>query len=129
MIIQINKDGSVWIGTDDYTAYYDKEGKPKMIIGDAAQHLTIHNAFKPKAEKAKTYDAGMTLSAEIDIKASITCDDLKVFNAAKEAFIKSATIDSAKITNSDDHIRRMIRNELKTLITEEIRPGGLLARR
>ncbi|KMJ43374.1 hypothetical protein AB204_20045 [Xenorhabdus khoisanae] len=33
------------------------------------------------------------------------------------------------INLSDDHLRYIIREELKTLITREIRPGGLLARR
>ncbi|MGJ0625547.1 hypothetical protein [Xenorhabdus bovienii] len=137
MIIHIKEDGSTSVQTAGYTALYDKEGKPKVTIGEAPATLVVHNAFKQKAEKeqatptqtlaeqvdrinGRRYDAGITLSVDEGAKAGITSDSFKVFEAV---------IDGKAIREKhDDHIRQIVREEIRQFVTRESGRGGLLSK-
>ncbi|WP_139216969.1 hypothetical protein [Xenorhabdus mauleonii] len=124
-------------------ACYDKEGKPKMMMGSAPEYLIIHNAFKPKAERKqvsitadgfKVCDPTGKLRAviakqAIDVDASaIIASVEQAYRMAGKIHVKEAVIDSVKITDSDDHIRQLIREEMRQFVTRELMPGGLLSK-
>ncbi len=133
MMIIIKEDGSTSITAEGYSAWYDKDGRLDMSIGGKApQHLIIHNAFEPKAEKqqvSKTYPAGMTLAVDEGIKAGVTADGFKVFNVASGVtYLGSAVIDAAKINKAhDDHLRYIIREEILLFVARESERGGLFS--
>ncbi|MBD1228330.1 hypothetical protein [Xenorhabdus griffiniae] len=147
MIIRINEDGSTSIQAAGYMACYDKEGKPKMTIGDAPQHLIIHNGFNPKAEKEqatiaadsfKVCDSERKVRAvAAPLKLAVDTNANAIINEAKRAFevacgvhFNSAVINSAKINNipDDDHIRQIVREEIRQFVNRELRQGGLFSK-
>ncbi|MBD1229527.1 hypothetical protein [Xenorhabdus griffiniae] len=120
MKIRINEDGSITVRTNRCTASYGKNGKLKLArgcfkaISEIPETLVIHNAFEPKAEKEQ---------------ATMACDSFKVFHAASGPYIKSATIDSAKINQArDEHLRQIVREEIRQFVTRESERGGLFSR-
>ncbi|CDG97202.1 hypothetical protein XBP1_2490025 [Xenorhabdus bovienii str. puntauvense] len=151
MEIRINEDGSARVTTAGYIAFYDKEGRLKMVIGrlvhttgeldPVPQRLTdilpvkliTELVFKQKAEKeqaSKTYDAGMTLSVDTGNKAGITADTFKAFDVAGNVYVKEAVIDAKAIRAShDDHVRQIVREEIRQFVNRESRCGGLFSRR
>ncbi|MDC9623657.1 hypothetical protein PSI22_18955 [Xenorhabdus sp. XENO-7] len=132
MIIHIKEDGSTSVQTAGYTALYDKEGKPKVIIGKAPATLVIHNAFKQKAEKeqaSKTYDAGMTLAVDTGEAKSASAILGEVGKALEGTWtgLISAGISDAKKGN-DKHIRQIVREEIRQFVNRESRCGGLFSK-
>ncbi|WP_155271396.1 hypothetical protein [Xenorhabdus bovienii] len=120
-----------------------------MTIGEAPATLVIHNAFKQKAEKeqeqatptqtlaeltdrinGRRYDAGMKLTAGVSVKTGITADTFKAFDVAGNVYVKEAGIDAKAIRAShDDHIRQIVREEIRQFVNRESRCGGLFSRR
>lgn len=149
MEIRINEDGSARVTTAGYIAFYDKEGRLKMVIGrlvhttgeldPVPQRLTdilpvkliTELVFKQKAEKeqaSKTYDAGMTLSVDTGNKAGITADTFKAFDLAGKVYMKG-TVDAKAIRAShDDHLRQIVREEIRQFVNRESRCGGLFSK-
>ncbi|AOM40012.1 hypothetical protein [Xenorhabdus hominickii] len=140
MMILIKEDGSASITADGYSAWYDKEGKQKMAIGEKAPpKLCIYDESKQKVEKeqaSKTYDAGMTLAVDAGAKVEITADSFKIRDSEgkvraviKPLDLKSAGIDSAKITKAShgDHLRQLVREEIRQFVNRESRCGGLFS--
>ncbi|WP_275355633.1 hypothetical protein [Xenorhabdus bovienii] len=155
MEIRINEDGSATVTTAGYTAFYDKEGRLKTTsshlvyitghLDPAPQRLTdilspnlIKLASRRKAAKEpadttsdtfKVYDAGMKLSVDTGAKAGIAADSFKVFDVAGKVYMKEAVIDGKAIRAShDDHIRQIVREEIRQFVNRESRCGGLLSK-
>ncbi|MCG3463943.1 hypothetical protein L7G72_19435 [Xenorhabdus bovienii] len=98
----------------------------------------------------RRYDAGMKLSADVSVKTGITADTFKVFDSegrlrvaaaplseavtdltslAGKVFVKG-TVDAKAIRAShDDHIRQIVREEIRQFVNRESRCGGLFSRR
>ncbi|MCG3471989.1 hypothetical protein L7750_16850 [Xenorhabdus bovienii] len=103
----------------------------------------------------RRYDAGMKLSADVSVKTGITADTFKVFDSegrlrvaaaplseavtdltslagkvfVKEASISQAVIKEAVIKGNDNHIRQIVREEIRQFVNRESRCGGLFSRR
>ncbi|CDL84719.1 hypothetical protein [Xenorhabdus szentirmaii] len=68
MMILIKEDGSTSITAEEYSAWYDKEGKIVLSLGEnAPQNICIYHEVKQKAERKQ---------------ASITAEGFNVFNVA-----------------------------------------------
>ncbi|CDG99594.1 hypothetical protein [Xenorhabdus bovienii] len=81
----------------------------------------------------RRYDAGMTLSVDTGTKAGITSDSFKAFDVAgnvyvKEAGIPQAIIKEAIIKGNDNHIRQIVREEIRQFVNRESRCGGLFSK-
>ncbi|WP_258087236.1 hypothetical protein [Xenorhabdus bovienii] len=102
----------------------------------------------------RRYDAGMKLSADVSVKTGITADTFKVFDSegrlrvaaaplseavtdltplagkvfVKEASISQAVIKEAVIKGNDNHIRQIVREEIRQFVTRESGRGGLLSK-
>ncbi|MGJ0638246.1 hypothetical protein [Xenorhabdus bovienii] len=81
----------------------------------------------------RRYDAGMTLSVDTGAKAGITSDSFKAFDLAgnvfvKEAGIPQAIIKEAIIKGNDNHIRQIVREEIRQFVNRESRCGGLFSK-
>ncbi|CDG86902.1 hypothetical protein [Xenorhabdus bovienii] len=76
----------------------------------------------------RRYDAGMTLSVDTGVKAGITSDGFKAFDLAGKVFVKG-TVDAKAIRAShDDHIRQIVREEIRQFVTRESGRGGLFSK-
>ncbi|CDM89676.1 hypothetical protein [Xenorhabdus bovienii] len=102
----------------------------------------------------RRYDAGMKLSADVSVKTGITADSFKVFDSegrlrvavaplseavtdltplagkvfVKEASISQAVIKEAVIKGNDNHIRQIVREEIRQFVTRESGRGGLFSK-
>ncbi|CDG97346.1 conserved hypothetical protein [Xenorhabdus bovienii str. puntauvense] len=76
----------------------------------------------------RRYDAGMTLSVDTGVKAGITSDSFKAFDLAGKVFMKG-TVDAKAIRAShDDHLRQIVREEIRQFVNRESRCGGLFSK-
>ncbi|CDH01612.1 hypothetical protein [Xenorhabdus bovienii] len=76
----------------------------------------------------RRYDAGMTLSVDTGVKAGITSDSFKAFDLAGNVYMKG-TVDAKAIRAShDDHIRQIVREEIRQFVNRESRCGGLFSK-
>ncbi|PHM60652.1 hypothetical protein Xsto_03809 [Xenorhabdus stockiae] len=115
MIIHINEDGSTSVQTARYMASYDKEGVLIGVIGFtefAPKSIDLHNAFKSKADTARI---------------ASTDDKIEVRDLEGQIRTVIGSLQSIK-TSHDDHIRQIVREELRQFVTRELMPGGLLSR-
>ncbi|MDE9540378.1 hypothetical protein [Xenorhabdus bovienii] len=74
-----------------------------------------HIAEQVDRINGRRYDAGMKLSVDTGAKAGIAADSFKVFGS----------VQTAEIIN-DDHLRQIIREEIRQFVTRERRGGGSL---
>ncbi|MCP9269831.1 hypothetical protein M5U04_17535 [Xenorhabdus sp. XENO-1] len=65
----------------------------------------------------RRYDAGMKLSADVSVKTGMITDGFKVFGP----------VQTAEIIN-DDHIRQIVREEIRQFVNRESRCGGLFSK-
>ncbi|CDH34228.1 hypothetical protein [Xenorhabdus bovienii] len=154
MEIRINEDGSAKVTTAGYIAFYDEEGRLKSALGSPVnttgdldpppQRLTdilspnlIKLASRRKAAKEpadttsdtfKVYDAGITLAVDTGAKARIAADGFKVFNVAGKVYMKGAVDAKAIRASHDDHIRQIVREEIRQFVTRESGRGGLFSK-
>ncbi|CDH08096.1 hypothetical protein XBO1_870006 [Xenorhabdus bovienii str. oregonense] len=140
MIIHINEDGSTTVTVAGYQATYDRDGKLKESFGCskyAPEILLIPSPLKQKADKEqigitsdkfKVYDAGITLAVDTGAKARIAADGFKVFNVARKVYMKEAVIPQAVIKDNDDHLRQIVREEIRQFVTRESGRGGLFSK-
>ncbi|MBI6550226.1 hypothetical protein [Xenorhabdus lircayensis] len=79
--------------------------------------------------RGQRYDAGMKLAIEKNAEAILDNAE-KAYGIAGKIHLKSAVIGSAQTTEliNDDHIRQLIREELRQFVRRESRRGGLLSR-
>ncbi|AOM42618.1 hypothetical protein [Xenorhabdus hominickii] len=84
----------------------------------------------------RRYDAGMTPAVDAGAKVEITADSFKIRDSEgkvraviKPLDLKSAGIDSAKITKAShgDHLRQLVREEIRQFVNRESRCGGLFS--
>ncbi|MDE9447838.1 hypothetical protein KKJ04_20400 [Xenorhabdus bovienii] len=76
-----------------------------------------HIAEQVNLINGRRYDAGMTLAVDTGAKAGIAADSFKVFGP----------VQTAEIIN-DDHIRQIVREELRQFVNRESRCGGLFSK-
>ncbi|PHM22224.1 hypothetical protein [Xenorhabdus ehlersii] len=71
----------------------------------------------------------MTLAVEKSAEAIIENAE-KIYKVAAGVHVKEAVINAAKISSipDDDHIRRIVREEMRQFVTRELMPGGLLSK-
>ncbi|WP_038199596.1 hypothetical protein, partial [Xenorhabdus bovienii] len=77
----------------------------------------------------RRYDAGITLAVDTGAKARIAADSFKVFDVTGKVYMKEAVIPQAVIKDNDDHLRQIIREEIRQFVTRERRGGGLFYKR
>ncbi|MCP9270116.1 hypothetical protein M5U04_19045 [Xenorhabdus sp. XENO-1] len=78
----------------------------------------------------RRYDAGMKLAVDEGAKAGIAADSFKVFDVAGGVYMKGTGIDGRAIRAShDDHIRQIVREEIRQFVNRESGCGGLFSRR
>ncbi|CDH23292.1 hypothetical protein [Xenorhabdus bovienii] len=127
MEIRIYEDGSISVQTAGYTADYNKTGNLVMSLGHPPKETPKQEPTKEQT--SKTYPAGMTLSVDTGAKAGITSDSFKAFDVAGNVYVKEAGIDAKAIRAShDDHIRQIVREEIRQFVNRESRGGGLFSR-
>ncbi|KLU14271.1 MULTISPECIES: hypothetical protein [Xenorhabdus] len=75
-------------------------------------------------------EAGMKLSTDNNAKAGVTADSFKVFNVASGVtYLGSAVIDATKLNKAhDDHLRYIIREEIRQFVAHESERGGLFSK-
>ncbi|CBJ79826.1 hypothetical protein XBJ1_0685 [Xenorhabdus bovienii SS-2004] len=76
----------------------------------------------------RRYDADMKLSVDTGAKAGIAADSFKVFDVAGKVYMKEAVIPQAVIKDNDDHLRQIIREEIRQFVTRESERGGLFSK-
>ncbi|MGJ0580555.1 hypothetical protein ACR71G_21500 [Xenorhabdus bovienii] len=77
----------------------------------------------------RRYDAGMTLSVEKSAEAIMENAE-KIYQVTAGIHVKEAVIDAKAIRAShDDHIRQIVREEIRQFVNRESRCGGLFSRR
>ncbi|MDE9589153.1 hypothetical protein [Xenorhabdus bovienii] len=76
----------------------------------------------------RLYDAGMTLSADVGVKTGITANGFKVFDVAGKVYMKGEVDAKAIKASHDDHIRQIVREEIRQFVTRERRGGGLFSK-
>ncbi|MCG3463111.1 hypothetical protein L7G72_14915 [Xenorhabdus bovienii] len=102
----------------------------------------------------RRYDAGLELAVDTGAKAGITADTFKVFDSegrlrvavaplseavtdltplagkvfVKEASISQAIIKEAVIKGNDNHIRQIVREEIRQFVNREGGRGGLFSK-
>ncbi|MCG3462746.1 hypothetical protein L7G72_12945 [Xenorhabdus bovienii] len=79
----------------------------------------------------RRYDSGMTLSVdtgEAKRASAILGEVGKAFEGTWNGYLISAGISDAKKGN-DDHIRQIVREEIRQFVNRESRCGGLFSRR
>ncbi|MGJ0578550.1 hypothetical protein ACR71G_10730 [Xenorhabdus bovienii] len=77
----------------------------------------------------RRYDAGLELAVDTGAKAGITADGFKAFDLAGNVYVKEAGIDAKAIRAShDDHIRQIVREEIRQFVNRESRGGGLFSK-
>ncbi|MDE9557846.1 hypothetical protein KKJ06_21205 [Xenorhabdus bovienii] len=75
----------------------------------------------------RRYDAGMTLAVEKNAEAIMENAE-KVYRVAAGIHIKEAVISQAVIKDNDDHLRQIVREEIRQFVTRESERGGLFSK-
>ncbi|MDE1487884.1 hypothetical protein KKI90_16345 [Xenorhabdus bovienii] len=89
-----------------------------------------HIAEQVDRINGRRYDAGMTLSAdtrEAKSAADILDEVGKAFERTKKAYLMSAGISYANKDN-DNHLRQIVREEIRQFVTRESGRGGLFSK-
>ncbi|WP_275370584.1 hypothetical protein [Xenorhabdus bovienii] len=142
MEIRINEDGSAKVTTAGYTAFYDKEGRLKTTsshlvyitghLDPAPQRLTdilSQNLIKlASRRKAAKEPAGMTLAVDTGAKAGIAANGFKVFDVAGKVYMKGEVDAKAIRASHDDHLRQIVREEIRQFVNRESGRGGLFSK-
>ncbi|WP_275379312.1 hypothetical protein [Xenorhabdus bovienii] len=76
----------------------------------------------------RLYDAGMKLSVDTGAKAGITADGFKVFDVAGKVYMKGEVDAKAIRASHDDHLRQIVREEIRQFVTRESGRGGLFSK-
>ncbi|WP_274724682.1 hypothetical protein [Xenorhabdus bovienii] len=76
----------------------------------------------------RRYDAGMTLAVDTGNKAGITSDSFKAFDVAGKVYMKGEVDAKAIRASHDDHIRQIVREEIRQFVTRESGRGGLFSK-
>ncbi|MDE9484048.1 hypothetical protein KKI93_22115 [Xenorhabdus bovienii] len=76
----------------------------------------------------RRYDAGMTLAVDTGAKAGITSDSFKVFDVAGKVYMKGEVDAKAIRASHDDHLRQIVREEIRQFVTRESERGGLFSK-
>ncbi|MDE1480120.1 hypothetical protein KKJ01_18315 [Xenorhabdus bovienii] len=85
-----------------------------------------HIAEQVDRINGRRYDAGMTLAVDTGNKAGITSDSFKAFDVAGKVYMKGEVDAKAIRASHDDHIRQIVREEIRQFVTRERRGGGSL---
>ncbi|MDE9466395.1 hypothetical protein [Xenorhabdus bovienii] len=75
----------------------------------------------------RRYDAGMTLAVEKSAEAIMENAEM-IYQVAAGIHMKEAGIPQAVIKDNDDHIRQIVREEIRQFVTRESERGGLFSK-
>ncbi|CDH32994.1 hypothetical protein [Xenorhabdus bovienii] len=76
----------------------------------------------------RLYDAGMTLAVEKNAEAIMENAEM-IYQVTAGIHVKEAFIDTAKINQAQaDHIRQIVREEIRQFVTRESGRGGLFSK-
>ncbi|CDH33599.1 hypothetical protein [Xenorhabdus bovienii] len=87
-----------------------------------------HIAEQVDRINGRCYDAGMKLSVDEGAKARIAADGFKVFDVAGKVYMKGEVDAKAIKASHDDHIRQIVREEIRQFVTRESGRGGLFSK-
>ncbi|MDE1493351.1 hypothetical protein KKI96_21970 [Xenorhabdus bovienii] len=87
-----------------------------------------HIAEQVDRINGRRYDAGMTLAVDTGAKAGIAADSFKVFDVAGKVYMKGEVDAKAIKASHDDHIRQIVREEIRQFVTRESGRGGLFSK-
>ncbi|WP_274713753.1 hypothetical protein [Xenorhabdus bovienii] len=102
----------------------DLDPAPQRLTDILSQNL-IKLASRRKAAKEP---AGMTLAVDTGAKAGIAANGFKVFDVAGKVYMKGEVDAKAIRASHDDHLRQIVREEIRQFVTRESERGGLFSK-
>ncbi|WP_340617538.1 hypothetical protein [Xenorhabdus entomophaga] len=103
-----------------------------LAVDEGTKAGVTADSFKvcDSERKVRAVVAPLELAVDINANAIINEIEKAYRGTAKQARLSSAVINSAKIPSipDDDHIRQIIREEIRQFVNRELRQGGLFSR-